>query len=219
MVHRINTISEFDKLIKKGHPIVDLRNPDEFSSGFIPGSLCLPLNHFEHIANHFLYADMGIVFISGKEEDTLLGEFFQTIKLNNVIGLFSEGYEKWKEAERSIDLIISIEADELLLEINHGKMTIIDIRPSNLYHRKHIKDSVNMQVKDILKNRQSLSEIEEVCMLCDDGFLSLSLISYLKINGIHHIYHLSGGFKSTESTSGLLFNERKTNKRPPASAN
>ena len=108
------TLDEFKEKIKNNAIILDTRNPDDFTNGFIPGSLFIGLKgRFAEWAGSLLPFDKPVVLITeeGKEEETVIR--LARVGFENVEGYLAGGFETWKNAGEEIDLVINVEADEL----------------------------------------------------------------------------------------------------------
>lgn len=206
------TIHEFKDLIKKGYRIVDLRRPEDFSNSFIPGSLFINDDRdFLKNIRKFLLKDQGLVLICPKDNELRMIKKFSDAGFNNLAGFLDGGFETWLADKNNIDVIISISAEELLLDMKYGRVNIIDIRPKAEYDLKYIEESDNIPADTLINNYELIDNKSEICMICQNGILSMSLISYLKINGIHNIYHLDGGFRAIKNNPDFVLISSPTN--------
>lgn len=190
------TISELQDLRNKGHLLLDLRSPEEFAKDHIPGSLNIELNeNFLSIAKYFIFKDQAIVINTekGKGEDNISKLFAHNY--NNLGGYLEEGLSIWCKNNKAIDLVISIDIEELSIEIKHSNMILYDLRPKEDFQRLHVEGSQNIKIDDLLDDFELIDNKNPTCIYCSDGQLSMSMISFLKINGKNNLYHVSGGFE------------------------
>jgi len=199
-------VSDFKSLINKGFRIVDLRPSEEFALNFIPTSLHIPLNEdFEELTNQYLFPDQAIVLVFNEEDIEKVSSKLELYGFSNIGGMLKGGLNSWISSKNPIDVIISISAEELLLEINHGHIQVIDIRPKAAYDLKHLEESDNIPVLHLINDYEMIDKNSEMCIFCNNGESSMSLISYLKINGIHNVYHVEGGFNFLVASSLFRF--------------
>jgi len=197
---------EFIEMAKSSCRIVDVRNMEDFSSFHIPGSLYLNHNyHFEKTLEEFLFPDQAVLLVLEQNNEKMVLQQLDKLGFNNIKGILEGGINEWQKSNLPIDVVISITAEELMLEINHGHIQILDIRPAADFDVKHLEDSENVSFKYLISEYEMLDKNSEMCILCQNGELSMSLISYLKINGIHNIYHVEGGFEALEKSGYFKF--------------
>jgi len=198
--------THFKEKAKEACRIIDLRGLDEFSTFHVPGSLYLNIHqHFEKNINHFVFPDQAILLVINEKDENIIFEKFEKLGFNNIKGVLQGGIHSWSEHGFPLDVVISISAEELMLEINHGHIQILDIRSKNEYDLKHLEDSDNIQLDYLVSDYEMIDKNSEICIMCTNGDESMSLISYLKINGIHNIYHVEGGFKELEESNYFKF--------------
>lgn len=191
------SLENFKDFIAKGYRIVDLRSLDEFCISFIPGSVFINIdNDFEKNIHDFLYPDQAILVVCHPDNEQVITERFLKAGFNNIAGMLEGGFDTWLKSGGPIDVVISISGEELLLDLKYGKVQLIDIRPKAEYDLRHIEDSDNLTIEMIISHYDQIDSKGEICLICQDGYKSMSLISYLKINNLHNIYHLEGGFSS-----------------------
>lgn len=189
------TVQEVVHQLENGYRLVDLRKPDFFALSHIPKSLNMVLDDsFEKHAKKFLFKDVALIVIaeSGQGENAIhqLEEF----GYSNIKGYLEGGIDAWINAGQKIDVVISILADELAIEVKHGGLYVYDIRLKSAYDQGHIEQSENLKPEVLISDYTAIDDTEFSAIVCEDGRLSMSLISYLKINGKHNFYHAEGGF-------------------------
>ncbi|MBC8342687.1 MAG: rhodanese-like domain-containing protein [Bacteroidetes bacterium] len=190
--------------MEKGFRLLDLRKPDFFALSHIPKSLNLVLDEsFEKHAKKFIFKDIGLLIITenGEEEEAI----YQLEKkgYQNVKGYLEGGIDAWIAAGQKIDVVISVLADELAIELIHGGLYVYDIRLKSAFDQGHIEPSENIRADVLISDYSAIDNRDFCAIVCEDGRLSMSLISYLKINGKHNLYHAEGGFAGIKKEGGL----------------
>ncbi|MEA3495942.1 MAG: rhodanese-like domain-containing protein [Bacteroidota bacterium] len=197
------TLENFKDYQKENLLILDTRKNEDFALGFIPKSINIELKRgFKAISKHFLLKDQALLIIAskGQEEKAIID--LRNFGFTNIKGYLKGGFESWRKNKLQIDIVISINPEELYLEKKHGKLFLIDIRPKNIYEKSQIEGSQNIDTKFLINNYQNIEDEVTNCIYCHNGSLSLALISYLKRAGKHNIYHVSNGF------NGILKNKK-----------
>ena len=127
--------------MKTIHYILDTRDPEDFSNGFIPGSVFIGLDgRFAEWAGSLLPFDKPILLIcdNGKEEEAVIR--LARVGFENVEGYLRGGFDTWKKAGEKIDLIINVEADELAMDIPFDDhLTVLDVRKFTEFADGHVK--------------------------------------------------------------------------------
>ncbi|MEP6682567.1 MAG: MBL fold metallo-hydrolase [Parafilimonas sp.] len=190
---------------------LDTRDAENFTEGFVPGSIFIGLDgRFAEWAGSLLPFDKTILIIAepGKEKESVVR--LARVGFSKFAGYLEGGFTAWKNAGETIDLIINIEPDELAMDIPHDeKLVVIDVRREIEYADGHVKDALNIPVTE-LTDPASMANIEEdqnLYVHCAGGYRSVIASSLLKRQGIHNLYNVLGGWDKIK-----LENKIKTEK-------
>lgn len=210
------SIQEVKQELEKESILLDTRQPQEFTQGFIPGSINIGLDgRFAEWAGSLLPFDKSIVFVTdeGKERETVIR--LARVGLSNVVGHVAGGFQAWVNSGEEIDMIIDVEADELAMDIPFdNNLIVLDVRKPAEFAEGHVKDALNIPLSE-LNNPLNMSAIEDehnVYVHCAGGYRSVIAASLLKRQGIHNIRNVVGGWDSikeqdkieTEKDSSVL---------------
>jgi hydroxyacylglutathione hydrolase len=200
------TINQIEEFREKKFAIIDIRRPDIFARGFIPGSYNVFLdNKFIKNALYFVQKDQAAIIV---DEEVNGDENFQKIRslgFKNLKGYLKGGIDIWEEFGKPLDLVISISAYEFSLELKHSKIKFIDIREYDDFKQKRIENTENLNVEDIIYEKVDINKNDIYCIFCNDGVSSMSVNSYMKTKVFHNIYHVSGGFQAAEKEKRIEF--------------
>lgn len=210
------SVNEVKSVLEKDVILLDTRQPQEFTEGFIPGSINIGLDgRFAEWAGSLLPFDKPILFVTdeGKEKETVIR--LARVGFTNLVGHVAGGFAAWKEAGEEIDLIINVEADELAMDMPFDdNLIVLDVRKPAEFAEGHVKDALNIPLNE-LNNPLNMSAIEDehnVYVHCAGGYRSVIASSLLKRQGIHNIRNVVGGWSSikeqekiqTEKDSSVL---------------
>lgn len=193
--------------VKDGAILLDTRNANEFVEGFIPGSISIGLEgRFAEWAGSLLSFKDPVVLVTpeGREEETIVR--LARVGFENVIGYVKGGYEAWKTAGNQIDMVITVEADELAMDIPHDQnLVIVDVRKPSEYESGHIKGAINISLNEMTDpgSMADLDENQNLYVHCQGGYRSVIACSMLKRQGIHNLRNVGGGFAIMKDTKGL----------------
>jgi hydroxyacylglutathione hydrolase len=192
------SVKEFKANADKGYVILDTRNGEEFTEGFIPGSVSIGLDgRFAEWAGSLLSFKEPMILVTnkGKEDETLVR--LARVGFENVEGYLKGGFEAWKKAGEKIDLIINVEADELAMDIPFDEnLTVLDVRRYNEFAEGHVKEAVNIPLDEMVDVAQiaQLEENQNIYVHCEGGYRSVIASSLLKRQGYHNLRNVLGGW-------------------------
>ncbi len=192
------SVSEFKNQITSDTIILDTRNSTEFTEGFVPGSVSIGLNgRFAEWAGSLLPFDAPLLLVSepGKEKESIIR--MARVGLDKVQGYLEGGYEAWKKSGEKTDLVIDIEADELMMDIPFDKnLVVVDVRKPVEFAEGHLREAINIPL-DEMADPASMANIEDQHNLyvhCASGYRSVIAASLLKRQGIHNLRNVVGGW-------------------------
>ncbi len=194
-------ILDFKQKIKNEDVVIlDTRNETEFVDGFIPGSLFIGLNgRFAEWAGSLLPFKKSILLITddGKEKETVIR--LSRVGLDNVIGYLNGGFTAWKNANEPIDMIISIEADELAMDLPFDENAlVVDVRKEAEFGDGHIDIAKSLPLAEMTDpgNLAFIEDMDNLYIHCAGGYRSVIAASILKREGIHNLRNILGGWSS-----------------------
>jgi hydroxyacylglutathione hydrolase len=195
------SIEEFKELIKQDDVLLlDTRNSTEFTQGYIPGSISIGLDgRFAEWAGSLLPFDKPMVLVTepGKEKESAVR--LARVGFDKMKGYLDGSFEKWKNEGNPIDLIIDVEADELMMDLPFDEnIIVIDVRRETEFADGHINGAVNIPLND-LTDPASMANIDDhhnVYVHCAGGYRSIIATSLFKRQGIHNLRNVIGGWTS-----------------------
>jgi glyoxylase-like metal-dependent hydrolase (beta-lactamase superfamily II)/rhodanese-related sulfurtransferase len=195
-------VSNFEETIQNRKPLVlDVRKPEEFTAGHIPGSLYIGLDGqfapwvgtvIEHLDTPIL-----IVAPQGREEETVTR--LSRVGYDNCIGYLAGGFDSWKTAGKPVETIETINADQYVERYNKGIETL-DVRKPGEYESNHLEKTVNKPLDHIYEWLDSFSKEKEYHINCAGGYRSVIAASILKANGYKKLVNVAGGFGAISKT-------------------
>jgi len=192
------TIEEFKKLTNDGTIILDTRHADTFTHGFVPGSISIGLEgRFAEWAGSLIPFDAPVLLVTepGKEKETIVR--LARVGFDKVQGYLAGGYDAWRDAGETTDLVIDVEADELMMDIPHDKnLVVLDVRRPTEYADGHLKDALNLPLNDMIDpaTMANFEEDQNLYVHCAGGYRSVIAASLLKRQGIHNLRNVLGGW-------------------------
>lgn len=178
--------------------ILDTRHATVFTQGFVPGSISIGLEgRFAEWAGSLLPFDQQILLVTdpGKEEETVVR--LSRVGFDKMIGYLDGGFEAWKNAGEKTDMIIDVEADELMMDIPHDEnLKVVDVRKETEFADGHLENALNLpliEMTDVAELAQ-FEENENLYLHCAGGYRSVIAASLLKRQGVHNLRNVLGGW-------------------------
>jgi glyoxylase-like metal-dependent hydrolase (beta-lactamase superfamily II)/rhodanese-related sulfurtransferase len=195
---------EFEKKMKEKNLVVlDVRKPQDFAQGHVPGALFIGLDGqfapwvgtvIENISSPIL-----IVAPEGREEETVMR--LSRVGYDNCIGYLEGGFDSWKNSGKPVSSITSISADEFSKRIVNSKLTVIDVRKPGEYEAQHIADVPNFPLDFIDQWKSDLDQSKEYYIHCAGGYRSMIAASILSARGFERLIDIEGGFSAIQKTA------------------
>jgi len=208
------SIKEFKEFTEQGAVVLDTRNADVFTQGFVPGSINIGLEgRFAEWAGSLLPFDNTIIMITdaGKEKESVIR--LARVGFDKISGCLQGGFENWKKAGEEIDLIINVEPDELAMDLPFdNNLVVIDVRKSNEFAEGHITGAVNIPLSD-MADPGSMAQIKEddnVYIHCSAGYRSVIASSLLKRQGIHNLRNVLLGWNKIKELEKIEIVKEKS---------
>lgn len=201
------TVAEFKALLKNDAYILDTRNATVFTQGFIPGSVSVGLEgRFAEWAAMIVPFDRDIVLVTeeGKEEESLIR--LSRVGFEKIVGFLKGGYQAWVSAGEKSDMIIDIEADELVMDLPYdNNLVVLDVRKEAEFAGGHLENALNIpteQFTDITQISQ-LEDNQNLYIHCAGGYRSVIAASLLKKQGFNNLRNILGGWSKIKDQKNI----------------
>ena len=176
--------------------VLDVRHQDDFAKGHIPQSIFIGIEGefapwvgamVGNVAQPIL-----LVTPEGREEETVTR--LARVGFDNTLGFLKGGIEAWKNADKQVDVVEGIDADELKNIIEKNKIEIFDVRKPGEYLSEHITEAHNTPLDFINDHMSEFPSNKPFYIHCAGGYRSMIAASILKSRGIHNLIDVKGGF-------------------------
>ena len=75
-----------------------------------------------------------------------------------------------------------------------NKEFLLDVREEYEYQEGHVKGAVNLPLREILSQKDSLSKDKDIYVYCRSGHRSADAVNFLKSLGFEKVHNIEGGF-------------------------
>ena len=200
-------IEDFKSRMNEDVIVLDTRKSNIFSEGFVPGSIFIGLEgKFAEWAGSILPFDKPMLLVTDKDDEKESIIRLARVGFSKIEGYLKDGFVGWKNSGETIDLIIDVEPDELLMDLPFDpNMVVIDVRKEVEFGNGHMKGAVNIPLSN-LTDPASMAQIEDndnLYIHCQGGYRSVIAISLLKRQGIHNLRNVVGGWAALKDQEGI----------------
>lgn len=202
--HRLS-IQEFNSLSEiPGNLILDTRSSEEFSKGFIPGSINIGIDGNFAVWVGTLIKDIRqpilLVTEPGREKEVIIR--LARVGYDHALGYLEGGIQSWKNAMYPMETIPSITAEEFgYAEVENPRLKILDVRKKSEYDSEHIVNALNAPLDYIQDNKKIIDTNKTYYIHCAGGYRSMSYASILKKEGYHNLINVHGGFSAIKENN------------------
>ena len=202
------SLETFKDLMKNDDTIIlDTRNSTVFTEGFVPGSISIGLDgRFAEWAGSLLPFDKPIVLVTepGKEKESAIR--LARVGFDQMTGYLNGGFETWKAAGEIVDLVINVEADEMVMDLRFDpKLQVVDVRRETEYGDGHLLDARNIPLETLTDpgTMVDFNDTDNIYFHCTGGYRSVIACSLFKRQGIHNLRNITGGWNAIKEIEGI----------------
>lgn len=201
------TVAAFKNKMNEDAVIVDTRPAVVFTEGFVPGSIFIGLEgRFAEWAGNLLPFDKPLLLVTekGKEEETVIR--LARVGFATIEGYLKGGFDTWQKAGEKVDMIISVEADELAMDIPHDpNLQVVDVRKEIEFADGHVKTAINTPLADMTDVAMiaGFEENQNLYIHCGGGYRSVIACSLLKKQGLHNLRNIEGGWAKIKEEKSI----------------
>ena len=185
-----------------GALVLDTRNPQDFSAGFIPNSINIGLDgqFAPWVGAMIPDVKQQILLIAdqGREEEAV--KRLARVGYDYVIGFLDGGFDSWKSTGKEMDSIDRISADDFA-NMYEGKPNIIDVRKPGEYTAEHVDGAKSIPLDFINSEMSSFPKDEPFIIHCAGGYRSMIAASILKSRGFDNFKEVAGGYGAISKTN------------------
>lgn len=198
------SIEEFETLAENTAALIlDTRSDNDFAKGFIPQSVNIGLNgdFAPWVGAMIVDVSQPILLVTdlGAEQETVTR--LSRVGFDNVLGYLKGGFKAWIDAEKEIDIIKRITAEQFALEVTIRESKIIDVRKESEYAAKHVEEAYNKPLAYINEWIKDINPQEHFYLHCAGGYRSIIAASILQARGYRNFTEVQGGFNAISHTN------------------
>ncbi|AZQ44933.1 MBL fold metallo-hydrolase [Nonlabens ponticola] len=177
--------------------VLDVRSPQEFTAGHVPGSWFIGLDgQFAPWVGALIEnIDQKIILVvePGREREAVTR--LARVGYDNANGFLYGGFESWKNAGFDVATTGNVSAKQFLDGLNDGSIkNAIDSRKSGEYENSHLAETELLPLAGIHAHLPHLDKEKTYHVHCAGGYRSVIFASIAQANGIDNMINVEGGY-------------------------
>ncbi len=181
--------------------ILDTRDAEDFSKGFIPNSVNIGLDgNFAMWVGEMIpdiKQEILLVTEKGREEEAITR--LSRVGYDHTIGYLEGGFDAWKKSGKEVDTVNRMTTSDFAKSYSE-KPLVFDVRKKSEYDSQHVEGAVNVPLNEINNHLAEFPKDKPFVVHCAGGYRSMIAASILKQRGWDNFKDIIGGFKEIEET-------------------
>lgn len=182
--------------------ILDTRNAQIFSEGFIPNSINIGVDggFAPWVGTLILDIKQPILLVTdlGREEEVITR--LSRVGYDNILGYLEGGFDSWKNSGKEIDTIRRITADVFANELKQNNNKVLDVRKEGEFSGEHLEVAESLPLAYINEWIKDIDDSEHFYIHCAGGYRSMIAASILNSRGIRNFTEIAGGYGAITKT-------------------
>lgn len=213
------SIKEVASLTESGCFVLDTRTAKDFALGFIPYSTSVPFgDSFTELLDLVLTADSKVIIVAESGKEIQVEKHLLKIGFLNIAGFVDGGFEKWKEQNLPIDIVIDVPADEFAIDYHFDEFYLIDIRPEDQYMKEHIEHAENLPLSDLEQNIADLDANMSIYLYGNSFEDSCFAASLFRKYDFSKVRFVSDGYETIKQQDKISVTKEKKKRADKESA-
>jgi glyoxylase-like metal-dependent hydrolase (beta-lactamase superfamily II) len=191
---------DLQSLLSQGVIALDLRPGDQFATGHVPGSVCIPLSgEFAFWAGSLLGLSSRPVLIAATQEQLSEARTrLARVGIDDARGYLKDGVEGWAAAGLPLAELPQINAPILNHRLRNDRVQVLDVRRKPEWEAGHIEGATWLALDDFRDSMPEMNPRAPIAVLCKGGYRSLIACSLLQRAGFQNVTNVTGGWVAWE---------------------
>jgi len=184
-------------LLDKGGCVLDVRSPEEYGEGHVPGALNVWIEspQFSTRAGAFLPAEAPVVLVASSPTDLArAAQGLGRVGLDEIAGYLQWGMTDWRSQGLPVARVPQVTVHELAtMREERPDLVVVDVREPFEWDEGHIEGAVHIPMGEAARRMGELPRERSKAVLCAGGLRSSTVISALSREGVIDWYNVIGG--------------------------
>jgi hydroxyacylglutathione hydrolase len=183
--------------IDKGACVLDVRTPEEYGQGHVPGAIHVWIEspQFANRAGLFVPAETPVVLVVSSPTDLERAvQGLGRIGFDAIAGQLQWGMTEWKSQGLAVDVVPQISVHDLAtMKEERPDLVVIDVREPFEWDEGHIEGALHVPMSEALSRKDLVPAERPKAVVCAGGLRSSTVISALQRAGLTNWYNVIGG--------------------------
>lgn len=190
--------------LQEGGLVLDVRKPDEYAKGHIPGSLNVGLDGSFAIWVGTLIHDLNspIVLVVDGERATEAVTRLARVGYENIRGYLKGGVSTWIQAGYTVESVAELGPEEFAGKIDSLTGKILDVRGLGERKAGFLAGSESLPLRDFPEKASLLDKNTTWYIHCAGGYRSMVAASWLQKLGFEKVVNVRGGYNEIRKFVG-----------------
>ncbi len=178
------------KAMDEGAQAVDLRSPEAFAGGHVPGSHAIPLDMLASFAGWYLDYDADICLIAdGPEQVVQATRELCRLGFDRIGGFLKGGISAWETAGHRFGTIPAVHAHELgeMSRVPRPDRVLLDVRSIDEVEEASLPNTTHIYVGEVASRASELPKDARIVTFCASGKRALVAAAALKRCGFENV--------------------------------
>jgi rhodanese-related sulfurtransferase len=187
-------LAAFQQARAAGALVLDIRTPEAFCAGHIPGALHVFLHGaaFPTRVGFLVPPDKELLLIVEDEQDVALAcQQLAVVGYEQIRGYLQGHMAAWQAAALPLQALAQIRATQLAEQLD--LVTVLDVRDESEWQQGHIENALHIPFYELEARLSTLDTTCPYAVICAGGQRSALACSLLLRHGFGHVYNVTGG--------------------------
>jgi hydroxyacylglutathione hydrolase len=198
------------RAVDDGAIVVDIREPEAFAGGFVPGALNIPADMIAAYAGWIVPYDRDILLVADDPSDVENAvRPFVRLGYDRLAGYLRGGLHGWEVTGRDIDTVGVMTADELNRQLqSDNPPTLLDVRKDEEWSAGHLQPAKHVYLGYLPEKVDDLSaDGKKVVTFCGSGRRASIAASILRRQGVTDVTNNLGSMAACQAVGCEITSE------------
>ena len=184
--------SDFSASYSENVIVLDSRSPQDFSKGFIKGSINIGLKgQYAPWVGAIINPKSSLLLVADKGFEREALTRLARVGYEKVIGFLDGGIASY---EGHLETIENHSPKETSIKINQGHKHVLDVRNPGERSNGFVSQSTHIRLQELPNKMSELNKEDDILVYCAGGYRSMIACSLLAANGFKNIINVEGGY-------------------------
>ncbi|MFQ6132237.1 MAG: rhodanese-like domain-containing protein [Armatimonadota bacterium] len=203
------TADDFAASMEEGMLVVDVRDPEAFGGGHIPGSFSIPLDTVPVFAGYLLPYDQPIgLVVEYPEQARTARQHLLRIGYDHAVAYLHNGMHAWQVSGREFETLPQVHVGKLKDRMDRGdEFALLDVRSKSEFDAGHPPGAVNIYVGELPQRLAEVPAERPITCFCGSGIRAMVAASVLRRNDVQQVENCLGSMMAWAATGGPIVTE------------